>query len=202
MSLSAIAEASDTPFITTKPNFRDRLDGIDVKEMPQTFRDAVKVTRSLGLRHLWIDSLCIIQKDLEDWQIESAKMADVYRDAYLVLGAATGVSDASGFLRPRKLQDTVKFEPNLYLYLLPPPSRRWTFNNTNAIDPLAAEPLSGRAWCLQKRCLPRRSLQYGSHQIFWECECIRASEDGDIVTRKDDYLKSLSYSGTVEESAF
>ncbi|KAK7433053.1 hypothetical protein QQZ08_000526 [Neonectria magnoliae] len=202
VALSHCWGITDTPFITTKSNFDDRMIGIGVEEMPQTFSDAVKVVRSLGLRYLWIDSLCIIQKDLEDWQIESAKMADVYRDAYLVLGAATGVSDASGFLRPRKVQDTVKFESNLYLQLLPPPSRRWTLYDRNALDPLAAEPLSRRAWCLQERYLPRRSLQYGSHQMFWECECIRASEDGDVVARKDDYLKSLSDSGTAEESVF
>lgn len=41
------------------------------KEIPQsalckTFRDAIDVTKSLGLDFLWIDSLCIIQNDSED----------------------------------------------------------------------------------------------------------------------------------------
>ena len=34
---------------------------IDSAAMPQTFRDAVEVTRTLGVQYLWIDSLCIIQ---------------------------------------------------------------------------------------------------------------------------------------------
>lgn len=36
-------------------------EGIDVHSLPKTFQDAIHVTRSLGLRYLWIDSLCIIQ---------------------------------------------------------------------------------------------------------------------------------------------
>ncbi|KAH7007378.1 heterokaryon incompatibility protein-domain-containing protein [Ilyonectria destructans] len=206
VALSHCWGKSDTPFTTTMSNLQHRLDGIDIEEMPQTFRDAVKVVRSLGLRYLWIDSLCIIQQDLEDWQIESAKMANVYRDAYLVLGAAAGLSDASGFLGPRNFQDIIRLQTNpsklLYLQLHPPKSRRWTFEDRHAPDPLAAEPLTGRAWCLQERYLPKRALQYGSHQMFWECERIKASEDGDTVTQNGDYLKSLSDTGAVKESVF
>ncbi len=66
------------------------MEGIDIDDLPPTFRDAVTVVRKLGLRYLWIDSLCIIQKDLEDWQIESARMSSIFRNAYLVLGAASG----------------------------------------------------------------------------------------------------------------
>ncbi|KAH6974248.1 heterokaryon incompatibility protein-domain-containing protein [Ilyonectria sp. MPI-CAGE-AT-0026] len=206
VALSHCWGKSDTHFITTMSNLQHRIDGIDLNEMPQTFRDAVTVVRSLGLRYLWVDSLCIIQQDLEDWQIESAKMSNVYRDAYLVLGAAAGLSDAAGFLGARTFQDTIKLQTNpstsLYLQLHPPESRRWTFDDRHAPDLLAAEPLTGRAWCLQERYLPKRALQYGSHQMFWECERIRASEDGDAVTQNGDYLKSLSDTGAAKESVF
>ncbi|KAH7370060.1 hypothetical protein BKA65DRAFT_386907, partial [Rhexocercosporidium sp. MPI-PUGE-AT-0058] len=42
--------------------------------LPATFRDAVVITRLLGVKYLWIDSLCIIQDQLSDWEHESAKM--------------------------------------------------------------------------------------------------------------------------------
>jgi Heterokaryon incompatibility protein (HET) len=32
---------------------------IALKEMPKTFKDAVAVTRALGIRYIWIDSLCL-----------------------------------------------------------------------------------------------------------------------------------------------
>ena len=55
------------PLRTTKANLPDHLKGIPHRLLPKTFQDAVVVTRALGLRYLWIDSLCIIQDDEGDW---------------------------------------------------------------------------------------------------------------------------------------
>jgi hypothetical protein len=51
--------------------------------LPQTFKDAIHICRKLGIYRLWIDALCIIQDDLKDWEIESAKMASIYAGASL-----------------------------------------------------------------------------------------------------------------------
>ncbi len=45
--------------------------------MSQAFKDAIVLTRELGLKYIWIDSLCIIQDDLLDWENESCKMGNV-----------------------------------------------------------------------------------------------------------------------------
>lgn len=47
--------------------------------------------------HLWIDSLCIIQDSVEDWQIESAQMGRYYREASLTLFATAASGDDVGF---------------------------------------------------------------------------------------------------------
>ena len=39
---------------------------IPLEGLSPTFRDALQVTRKLGARYLWIDSLCILQDSLED----------------------------------------------------------------------------------------------------------------------------------------
>ncbi|KAK4449687.1 heterokaryon incompatibility protein-domain-containing protein [Podospora aff. communis PSN243] len=44
-------------------------------ELPATFQDAVILTRHLGIRYLWIEALCIVQDDEEDWKRESARIA-------------------------------------------------------------------------------------------------------------------------------
>jgi hypothetical protein len=49
------------PLITTSSNLNDRKNGICYEGLPATFKDAVTVTRLLGLKYLWIDSLCILQ---------------------------------------------------------------------------------------------------------------------------------------------
>jgi hypothetical protein len=55
--------------------------GIRFDILPDQFQEAIRITRAIGIQYIWIDSLCIIQKepDLADWNIESTKMADVYQ---------------------------------------------------------------------------------------------------------------------------
>ena len=50
--------------------------GIVHSELPDTFKDAVTVTRLLGIKYLWIDSLYIIQGPNcpESWLAEGSKM--------------------------------------------------------------------------------------------------------------------------------
>ncbi|PMD19341.1 heterokaryon incompatibility, partial [Hyaloscypha hepaticicola] len=55
--------------------------------LPKTFQDAVLITRDLGVRYLWIDSLCIIQDSDEDWEQEAARMSEVYANGYVMLAA-------------------------------------------------------------------------------------------------------------------
>lgn len=64
---------SEAHFVTDSLNYQDRGGLIAMETMPPTFRDAVTVTRMLGFRFLWIDSLCILQDNLEDWEVESSK---------------------------------------------------------------------------------------------------------------------------------
>lgn len=50
-------------FRTTLKTLKLHMHGIEWDKLPKTFRDAVTVTRALGVQYLWIDSLCIIQDD-------------------------------------------------------------------------------------------------------------------------------------------
>jgi hypothetical protein len=85
------------PLTTTASTIDERSSAIDLTDLPPTFRDAATVAYKLGIRYLWIDSLCIIQNDKHDWEIESSRMADVYSNAFFNL-AATGSRDSSGGL--------------------------------------------------------------------------------------------------------
>lgn len=55
------------PLKTTRANQALRVDGIPIQKFPKTFRDAMKFSKAMEIRHLWIDALCIIQDDKEDW---------------------------------------------------------------------------------------------------------------------------------------
>lgn len=60
--------------VTTRANFKHHCVKLPISSLPKTFRDAVEVTRNLGIRFLWIDSLCVIQGDTADWVHEASKM--------------------------------------------------------------------------------------------------------------------------------
>jgi hypothetical protein len=154
-------------FCTYQCNFENRCVSIDIGTLPKTFRDAVKVTRELGVRFLWIDSLCIIQKDADDWKIESKKMETVFGSAYCTVAASSAKDSTEGFLNPRS----------------PNQSERQCVRVPNASDtPLyicegidnfhrdvEEGVLSERGWVLQERALSRRTIHFTITQTYWEC---------------------------------
>ena len=54
------------PIKTTKDTIKEKMKPIPEDTLPLTFRHAVMLTRTLGCRYLWIDSLCIVQDDEDD----------------------------------------------------------------------------------------------------------------------------------------
>ncbi|KAJ2974752.1 hypothetical protein NUW58_g8556 [Xylaria curta] len=90
------------PLRTLHNNVESHAKGMSLASLPKTFQDAVRVTRYLDLRYLWIDSLCIIQDDDEDWSREAAKMAAYYSGAQVVISASSSDGSSEGFLGPRK----------------------------------------------------------------------------------------------------
>ncbi|KAI1880893.1 hypothetical protein JX265_001133 [Neoarthrinium moseri] len=75
---------------------RDKLEELQVRipsqQVAKTFRDAVDITRRIGLKYRWIDSLCILQDDDGDWSREAVLMSEIYGSSSLNI-AATGAAD-------------------------------------------------------------------------------------------------------------
>jgi len=160
---------------TNVSTYKQHQQRIPLSALSNTFHDAVTVVRKLGLRYLWIDSLCIIQDHPTDWETEAAKMGTVYREAYLVIAAAYSASGAGGCLRAE-----------------PVPGRsfiNWTLPGRGvgivAVTPprhdfqhLDNSPLHKRAWVLQERILAPRTIHYAEHQMLWECRTTRLTQAG------------------------
>ena len=94
------------PATTTTSNLDSHREGISIAALPQTFRDAIIITRKLGYRYLWIDSLCIVQDSIVDWQLESVKMNTIYANAVLNISADAAADSSEGiFASSNRKQD-------------------------------------------------------------------------------------------------
>jgi hypothetical protein len=77
--------------------------GIEFALLPKTLREAIVVTRSLGISYIWIDALCISQGDVADWEKESATMSQVYSQAVVTIAAGLQDHCDGGFIKPEKV---------------------------------------------------------------------------------------------------
>lgn len=84
---------------TLNENLAEHLVKINVEDLSQTFKDAVEVTRDLGAQYLWIDSLCIIQDNGDDWAFEATQMGRIFERAYCTIAAVDAVDDSTGMDR-------------------------------------------------------------------------------------------------------
>ncbi|KAG9195323.1 hypothetical protein G6011_00444 [Alternaria panax] len=99
-----------TPFCTLQENLASHLHSIPEDDLPKTFQDAVRCTRRIGVRYLWVDSLCIIQGELGDFNDESKKMEAVFSGAYCVLAASRATNQLDGFLGPRPQREYITIQ--------------------------------------------------------------------------------------------
>ncbi|WQF75031.1 Putative heterokaryon incompatibility [Colletotrichum destructivum] len=75
---------------------------IDPTGLTRTVADVVACCRRLGLPHLWVDALCIVQDDDDDKLSEIAAMGDIYANAYLTLAPFIAGGSDDGFLAPKE----------------------------------------------------------------------------------------------------
>ncbi|PPQ85695.1 hypothetical protein CVT25_002729 [Psilocybe cyanescens] len=143
---------------------------IEVTSLPKTFQDAVLITRRLGYRYIWIDSLCIIQDSATHWKSESAIMGDIYRGSICTIAALGSTDGDGGCFKSRNplcfQRYTFELTSGQTVYM--PPEKEKTILNRTGFGP-TVEPLHQRAWVIQERMLSPRTLFYGSCGIYWEC---------------------------------
>ena len=163
---------------TTKSNVALRYKEFQYRELPQTLQDAILVTRMLGLDYLWIDAVCIVQDDRDEWASEAAKMGDIYSMAHVVLAATAANSATEGFLRPRdRLQKITSLVDPENLFTI---NARVvdTHDKNNRDTQLEKQPLSKRGWALQERALACRTVHFLRDEVFFECKSSAICECG------------------------
>ncbi|KAJ9415601.1 heterokaryon incompatibility protein-domain-containing protein [Fusarium oxysporum] len=93
------SDSATTQLTTTRETLDERLSTISMENVLQAVSGSIQVCRALGIRYFWVDALCIIQGDAEDWSKESFQMSKIYENSYLTLCVVQGDSCSSGFLK-------------------------------------------------------------------------------------------------------
>lgn len=167
--------------MNTLRNYEDLKHGFDPMQLPIVFRDATAVARSLGIDHLWIDTLCTIQDSALDWEEQAAKMGDIFEGAAITISAASSVDpyhtlfearDSTNreielFRNARHVDNDVVFK-----------ARRKIVRGIHAKTGLTKEtdPLDTRAWGLQEKLLSRRLIAFTGSELQWTCRTPKSCE--------------------------
>lgn len=182
---------------TTIANLDERKVRIHFTSLTPNFRDAVIISRRLGIRYLWIDAMCILQDSQHDWVVESAKMAEVYgcslltiaadasddsfggcfnarsvTQAHLVTGIAKDARDGSLAVEVKSQMANGHVSSVVFLE----PTLRDTLKGLTPA-PCRNSPLMERGWVFQEKLLSPRIIHFTSSQVVWECWVGSQTED-------------------------
>jgi hypothetical protein len=149
--------------------------------MAQSFQNAIRLLTKIGIRLIWIDSLCIVQDDLSDWEIESAKMAAIYSQARLTIADTIPPDDSSSFCQPLQgLMEAIEISLPEVLgssrIVVRKLIKHWSDVGTNERN--KNFPLQSRGWAFQERLLSQRILHMCRDELVWECREMSACECG------------------------
>lgn len=197
-TLSHCWGSSKPACMTTTKTLARNMAGIPWCTLSKTFQDTIDLLRKLGIDYVWIDSMCIVQDDLEDWTAEAVKMGSIYANSMLTI-AATNSKDGNGGLyctpshdfrlvkltgslpdgQPvlvNAMRQIIHFgvaksftERNVMIKEEDPDRMSEILRQLEEEDAIPDHPLLWRGWVLQEQLLSRRILHFTRRELVWEC---------------------------------
>jgi hypothetical protein len=193
------------PLRTTHENVLRLKNCITWSLLPRCFQDAISLTMQLGLSYIWIDSICIVQDDKDDWAVESERMGAIYGNAFLVISAARAANSNQGLFSshlgkgqqiletgfsqetlPSKILIRRNIQHEQFIQL----DRRFNWD--------LKEPLLDRAWAFQERLFAKRVVHFAADELVWECNSeAKCQCSGSWVFQQSEYFK-LKWARTIQ----
>jgi len=194
-ALSYCWGSSGADMITTLESEPQHLANIEWEHLPKLFQDTIQLCQALEIGYLWIDRLCILQDSLEDWEIESSKMADIYARACLTIATSASPDPSTGLFETRATRSFsqrrgeklsfrssfIPFDHEQRDYRIGP-ARLSSYHILTSSFPSGLDqdaPLCTRAWAFQERLLSKRVIHFQAAELVWgcgtcmDCECGR-----------------------------
>ncbi|KAH8897269.1 HET-domain-containing protein [Thozetella sp. PMI_491] len=181
------------PIRTTKAAVAEFSSAIPIQALPRTFTDAIQLARDLAIPFIWIDALCIVQDDPQEWQSEAARMGSVYRGSQVTISAVQSSNSAEGCYRSDesgqchgetlfRTWSGKEDRPDLLVRIYRGDVRDRASSGT---------ALSARGWTLQEQLLSKRVISCMRPEVHWSCQRHYVTESGLCFPRADKSRKGL-----------
>jgi hypothetical protein len=148
-------------------------------EIPRTVLDAMEFTRQLGIRHAWVDTLCILQDDDNEKARLIGRMDDIYDNAAVTLIAGSGANSETGLLGVSPREGGLPIERTTIVDDYGD-GDELTFNLAMCPPGLCEEvrrsAWNTRCWTYQEQCLSQRCLYFTPHEVFFNCSEMQRRE--------------------------
>ncbi|KAF4460514.1 HET-domain-containing [Fusarium albosuccineum] len=188
------------PIRTTKDTVSQMEESIPSSSLSAVFQDAVWLCQQLEVYDIWIDSLCIIQDDGLDWEIESARMAQYYSNAELTISAESSPDGTVPFLK----EIHERWQPMVYSgldesdcpcsYVVQ--EHHWDHaveDHSSIYQKDGYQLLPTRAWTMQEWILSSRIVHFTPSDLIWGCNA---------VTKSYDTFRNLQSQGDLREAFY
>ncbi|KAL8389018.1 hypothetical protein RB599_010400 [Gaeumannomyces hyphopodioides] len=183
---------------TTRSNYQSLLQRIPVDKLCLTIQQAIDITRRIGQKYLWVDAICIIQDDKDDWKRHTLIMGSIYASAILTIAAASASNGEEGcYVQTPKIaaseMSSPPFEARVpcvfsgrYLgdmFVIPFHRRHGGMHTgvdtrrTSLYADLQTSRWESRAWVFQERFFSRRIVYFANSQVYWQCQTFMAGQN-------------------------
>ena len=146
--------------------------------IPRLFRETCILAHDLGIKYVWIDSICIKQGEDEDWNREAPQMAQYYQNAWITVVAANIAVD-DGSLNMQRNEPVPRMtrlpymdrigEQKGYFYLQS--TRPDVLQKDSSVGVENSELLQ-RGWVFQEWRLSRRIIAFSDSDFFLHCHTL------------------------------
>lgn len=153
---------------------------LNKESLPQTIKDSIELTKLIGERYLWTDSLALVHDKgfqyHDDW---------IYARAHLTVVAGSGKDANAGLVGVREKsrtwhQSIEEVVPGLKLMV-----------THLAEDYISTSQWDSRAWTFQERMLSRRCLLFVNGRIYFQCRRSTFCEDMELPPPRGWSLDSI-----------
>lgn len=158
-----------------------------LSKLPQTVKDAIKVTAAIGIQYLWVDAYCLDQEESFERSYSLRNMHKIYNEAFFTIFALSNKSADDGLpglhANTRNRSSDIEFVLDY--------EKISCFTPKRLVDHFKEAYWSTRGWTLQEAYFSTRRLCFTREEVFyWD-------EDWSLQETIVNHGRSLKWSGVL-----